>query len=141
MNASSSRYALILLAGLTLFTTGCSAAGRASSGPTPTAGASTSASTPACASSASQIGSGAQQATTWPADPQLLAPGRTAQATLRFVRTGNFTSPQCQHVNVLFIRVVPPGNAAAALAAGVDEQVCAQATLPTMTITTVIPDT
>jgi Protein of unknown function (DUF4232) len=90
--------------------------------------------------SASPIGPGAQQAATWPAHLQLLKPGRTAQATLRFARTGNFAAPQCHHVNVLFLKIVPPGDTTAAYAGGIDEQICAQATLPTMTITTVIPD-
>jgi hypothetical protein len=90
--------------------------------------------------SASLIGPGAQQAATWPAQLQLLKPGRAAQATLRFARTGNFAAPQCHHVNVLFLKIVPPGDTAAAYTGGIDEQICAQATLPTMTITTVIPD-
>jgi hypothetical protein len=90
--------------------------------------------------SASPIGPGAQQAATWPAHLQLLKPGRAAQATLRFARTGNFAAPQCHHVNVLFLKIVPPGDTTAAYAGGIDEQICAQATLPTMTITTVIPD-
>ncbi len=92
------------------------------------------------ANPASQIGPVAQQAATWPAAPQLLKPGRSTQATLRFARTGNFTSPQCQHVNVLFLKIFPPGDTTGAYAGGIDEQVCAQTTLPTMTITTVIPD-
>ena len=89
--------------------------------------------------SASQIGSDAQQAATWPVAPQLLEPGQSAQATLRFARTGNFVLPQCHHVNVLFLKIFPPGDTTAAYA-GIDEQVCAETSLPTMTITTVIPD-
>jgi len=89
---------------------------------------------------ASPIGPGAQQAPTWPAHLQLLTPGRAAQATLRFARTGNFAAPQCHHVSVLFLKIVPPGDTTAAYAGGIDEQICAQAALPTMTITTVIPD-
>ncbi len=92
------------------------------------------------ASSASQIGSGAQRAATGPAAPQLLKPGRTTQATLRFARTGNFVSPQCHHVTVMFLRIFPPGDPTAVYAGGLEEQVCAQTALPTMTITTVIPD-
>jgi hypothetical protein len=90
--------------------------------------------------SASPIGPGARQAATWPAHLQLLTPGRTAQATLRFARTGNFAAPQCHHVSVLFLKIVPPGDTTAAYAGGIDEQICAQATLPTMTITPVISD-
>lgn len=89
--------------------------------------------------SASQIGSDAKRAPTSPVAAQLLKPGRSVQATLRFARTGNFVVPQCQHVNVLFLKIFPPGGATAAYA-GIDEQVCAETTLPTMTITTVIPD-
>jgi hypothetical protein len=89
--------------------------------------------------SASQIGSDAKRASTSPVASQLLKPGRSVQATLRFARTGNFVLPQCQHVNVMFLKIFPPGGATAAYA-GVDEQVCAETTLPTMTITTVIPD-
>jgi hypothetical protein len=89
--------------------------------------------------SASQIGADAKRTATWPMNPQLLKPGHIAQATLRFAKAGNFASPQCHHVNVLFLKIFPPGAATAAYA-GIDEQVCAQATLPTMTITTVIPD-
>jgi hypothetical protein len=89
--------------------------------------------------SASQIGSDAKRVPTSPVASQLLKPGRSVQATLRFARTGNFVLPQCQHVNVLFLKIFPPGGATAAYA-GIDEQVCAETTLPTMTITTVIPD-
>ena len=64
----------------------------------------------------------------------------TTQATLRFARTGNFVSPQCHHVTVMFLRIFPPGDPTAVYAGGLEEQVCAQTTLPTMTITTVIPD-
>ena len=89
--------------------------------------------------SASQIGSDAKRTPTSPVATQLLRPGRSVQATLRFARTGNFVLPQCQHVNVMFLKIFPPGGTTAAYA-GIDEQVCAETTLPTMTITTVIPD-
>jgi hypothetical protein len=89
--------------------------------------------------SASQIGADAKRTATWPMASQLLKPGLSAQATLRFAKAGNFVSPQCRHVNVLFLKIFPPGAATAAYA-GIDEQVCAQTTLATMTITTVIPD-
>jgi hypothetical protein len=88
---------------------------------------------------AGQVGSGAQPAAIWPAAPLLLKPGTRVQATLRFARTGNFASAQCHHVNVLFLKIFPPGDNTAAYA-GIDEQTCDQTTLPTMTITTVIPD-
>ena len=86
------------------------------------------------------IGPGARRAATWPAHLQLVTPGRTAQATLRFARTGNFAAPQCHHVSVLFLKIVPPGDTTAAYAGGIDDQICAQPTLPTMTIATVISD-
>jgi hypothetical protein len=89
--------------------------------------------------SASQIGADAKPTATWPMASQLLKPGHSAQATLRFAKAGNFVSPQCHHVNVLFLKIFPPGAATAAYA-GIDEQLCAQTTLATMTITTVIPD-
>jgi hypothetical protein len=89
--------------------------------------------------SASQIGADAKRTATWPMASQLLKPGHSAQATLRFAKAGNFVSPQCHRVNVLFLKIFPPGAATAAYA-GIDEQACAQTTLPTMTITTIIPD-
>ena len=89
--------------------------------------------------SASQIGSDAKRTPTSPVATQLLKPGQSVQATLRFARTGNFVLPQCQHVNVMFLKIFPPGGTTAAYA-GIEEQVCAETTLPTMTITTVIPD-
>jgi hypothetical protein len=88
--------------------------------------------------SASQIGPAATQSAASPATPQLLQPGHTTQATLRFVKTGAFTSSQCHRVPVLFLKIVPPGTTTARYA-GIDEQACAGATLPTMTITTVAP--
>ena len=69
----------------------------------------------------------------------MLKPGQSAQATLQFTKTGNFVSPQCHHLNALFLKIFPPGGTTAA-DAGIDEQACAETTLPTMTITTVIPD-
>jgi hypothetical protein len=89
--------------------------------------------------SASQIGSDAKRTPTSSVATQLLKPGRSVQATLRFARTGNFVAPQCQHVNVMFLKIFPPGGTTAAYA-GIEEQVCAETTLPTMTITTVTPD-
>ena len=89
--------------------------------------------------SASQIGSDAKRTPTSPVTTQLLKPGRTVQATLQFARTGNFVLPQCHHVNVVFLKIFPPGDTTAAYA-GVFEQVCAETTLPTMTIATVVPD-
>ena len=196
MNASISRFIPVLLAGLAVLATACSAAGSASGTATVTATASDPVTVspapakpngaPLCATaqltlriggglvsdgadiyyiyfkntaaaactlrgypgvsavtgpddSASQIGSDAKRASTSPVASQLLKPGRSVQATLRFARTGNFVLPQCQHVNVLFLKIFPPGGATAAYA-GIDEQVCAETTLPTMTITTVIPD-
>jgi hypothetical protein len=90
--------------------------------------------------SASQIGSDAKRVATSPVATQLLKPGQVAQATLRFAKTGNYLSPQCQHVNVVFLKIFPPGDTTAAYAGGLEEQVCAETTLPTMTITTVVPD-
>ena len=196
MNASISRFTPVLLAGLAVLATACSATGSATSTSTVTATATATATVspapakpngaPLCATtqltlriggglvsdgadiyyiyfkntaaaactlrgypgvsavtgpddSASQIGSDAKRASTSPVASQLLKPGRSVQATLRFARTGNFVLPQCQHVNVLFLKIFPPGGATAAYA-GIDEQVCAETTLPTMTITTVIPD-
>ncbi len=89
--------------------------------------------------SASQIGSDAKRTSTSPVATQLLKPGRSVQATLRFARTGNFVLPHCQHVNVVFLKIFPPGGTTAAYA-GIEEQVCAETTLPIMTVTTVIPD-
>jgi hypothetical protein len=88
--------------------------------------------------SGTQIGAAAQRTAT--SAPQLLKPGGVAQATLRIAKTGNFLSPQCQHVNALFLKIFPPGDTTAGYAGGIDEQVCAQPSLPTMTITTVVPD-
>jgi Flp pilus assembly protein CpaB len=196
VNASISRFTPVLLAGLAVLATACSATGSATSTSTVTATATATATVspapakpngaPLCATtqltlriggglvsdgadiyyiyfkntaaaactlrgypgvsavtgpddSASQIGSDAKRASTSPVASQLLKPGRSVQATLRFARTGNFVLPQCQHVNVLFLKIFPPGGATAAYA-GIDEQVCAETTLPTMTITTVIPD-
>jgi hypothetical protein len=89
--------------------------------------------------SASQIGAGAERTATSPVASQLLKPGRSAQATLQFARAGNYVSPQCHHVNVLYLKIFPPGDTTATYA-GIDEKVCAETTLPTMTITTVAPD-
>jgi hypothetical protein len=89
--------------------------------------------------SASQIGSDAKRTATSPVASQLLKPGQSVQATLQFARAGNYVSPQCQHVNVTFLKIFPPGNTTAAYA-GLDEQICAETTLPTMTIAAVIPD-
>jgi hypothetical protein len=88
---------------------------------------------------AQQVGDGAQPVATPPATTQVLQPGAKAQATLRFAHTGNFTAPQCHHVNVLYLSIFPPGQDTAAYA-GIDEQTCDQTTLPTMTITTIGPD-
>jgi hypothetical protein len=88
---------------------------------------------------ATQIGSGAQPVANSPAAPQLLKPGAKAQATLRFARRGNFASAQCHQVNVLYLKIFPPGENTAAYV-GIDEQTCDQTTLPTMTITTILPD-
>jgi hypothetical protein len=90
--------------------------------------------------SASQIGSDAKRTATSPVASQLLKPGQSVQATLQFGRAGNYVSPQCQHVNVSFLKIFPPGNTTATYAGSLDERVCAETTLPTMTITTVIPD-
>jgi Protein of unknown function (DUF4232) len=89
--------------------------------------------------SARQIGSDAKRAATSPVAPQVLKPGQSVQATLQFAKTGNYVSSQCHHVGALFLKIFPPGGTTAAYA-GIDEQVCAEAILPTMTITTVIPD-
>ena len=186
MNASISRFTPVLLAGLAVLATACSATGSATSTVTVSPAPAKPNAAPLCATtqltlriggglvsdgadiyyiyfkdtgatactlrgypgisavtgpdgSASQIGSDAKRASTSPVASQLLKPGRSVQATLRFARTGNFVLPQCQHVNVLFLKIFPPGGATAAYA-GIDEQVCAETTLPTMTITTVIPD-
>jgi len=88
---------------------------------------------------AQQVGDGAQPVATPPATTQVLQPGAKAQATLRFAHTGNFTAPQCHHVNVLYLSIFPPGQDTSAYA-GIDEQICDQTTLPTMTITTIGPD-
>lgn len=88
---------------------------------------------------AQQVGDGAQPVATPPATTQVLRPGAKAQATLRFAHTGNFTAPQCHHVNVLYLSIFPPGQDTSAYV-GIDEQICDQTTLPTMTITTIGPD-
>jgi hypothetical protein len=88
---------------------------------------------------AKQVGDGAQSVAAPPATAQVLQPGAKAQATLRFAHTGNFTAPQCHHVNVLYLSIFPPGQDTAAYV-GSDEQICDQTTLPTMTITTIGPD-
>ena len=83
---------------------------------------------------AQQVGDGAQPVAAPPATIQVLRPGAKAQATLRFAHTGNFTAPQCHHVSALYLSIFPPGQDTAAYA-GIDEQICDQTTLPTMTIT------
>jgi hypothetical protein len=88
---------------------------------------------------ATQIGSGAQPVAATPTATQLLKPGTTVQATLRFARTGNFTAAACHHVNVLYLKIFPPGEDTPAYA-GIDEQTCDQTTLPTMSITPLVPD-
>jgi hypothetical protein len=91
------------------------------------------------AGSASQIGAAAERTATSPVATQLLKPGGSAQATLEFARAGNYVSAQCHHVDVLYLKIFPPGDTTATYA-GIDEKACAETTLPTMTITTVIPD-
>ena len=88
---------------------------------------------------ASQVGSAATQSATYPAATQLLQPGQITQATLRFAKTGNFASPQCDPKRVLFLKISPPGSTIADYAGGLYEQVCSAAALPTMTVTTVHP--
>ncbi len=88
---------------------------------------------------AQQVGDGAQPVATPPATTQVLRPGAKAQATLRISHTGNFAAPQCHRMNVLYLSIFPPGQDTAAYA-GIDEQICDQTTLPTMTITTIGPD-
>jgi Protein of unknown function (DUF4232) len=87
-----------------------------------------------------QIGAAAQRAATSPAAAQLLQPGNSAEATLIFARTGNYVSALCRHAKVQFVRVVPPGDTTALYEGEIYDQVCAETTLPTMTITTVKPD-
>jgi hypothetical protein len=53
---------------------------------------------------------------------------------------GNYTSPQCHRANVRYLKIIPPGDTTAAYAGSIDEQVWAEMTLPTMAITTVVPD-
>jgi hypothetical protein len=89
---------------------------------------------------ASQIGADAKRTATSPVTSQLLKPGQSAQATLQFGRAGNYVSSQCHHANVLYLKIFPPGGTTAMYAGGIDEQVCAEITLPTITITTVSPD-
>jgi hypothetical protein len=88
----------------------------------------------------SQIGSDAKQVATSPIATLLLKPGQVAQATLRFAKTGNYLSPQCQHVHVMFLKIFPPGDTTPFYGGGLYDQVCAETTLPTMTTTTVFAD-
>jgi hypothetical protein len=88
--------------------------------------------------SAGQVGAAAAQSAARPDASLLLLPGHSAQATLWFAKAGVFASPQCHHVNVLYLKIVPPGGTTA-FYAGIDEQSCAEATLATMTVTTLFP--
>lgn len=89
---------------------------------------------------ASQIGAAAQRAAASPPAAQLLQPGKSAEATLVVTRTGNYLSAQCHHARLQFLKVFPPGDTTALYVGGIDDQVCAETALPTMTITTVKPD-
>lgn len=85
-----------------------------------------------------QVGAGARRIMSAAVRPVTLAAGRAAHAVLGVAAAGNFPAGRCGPVTAHWLKVFPPGQAAAAYAR-FTTRTCASASVPTLTVSAVSP--